>query len=326
MNMEHRDKVDKINSWRYPFKLDYGYIEFYDKYSEEVINQIYDLVIDNNIDLTITNPDYIRYLGYYYYLKDDLDEMKRYFQINIDNGDSQSMVDLALYYLYIDENLEKAKEFFEKSVEKNNLNGMFCLAICYAREQFGGETDFNDKESDRLFEILINNKHHLAMEYLGNFYLERDPVKSREYFEMIINSGNPNGNFGIIRLGCSQAREIELLTEILVKWEVNRCIKNKMSEMFGTLAKYNVDPKLLLEHCNRLGLKNDDLRFKIQAQESVLINKKKLSKHGECAICMEEKELIPFDCFGHFFCVECEIKTTKCSVCRISRNQLIYME
>jgi tetratricopeptide (TPR) repeat protein len=324
--INHRAKINSINDWRSEFKIDYGYIHFYDQYSEDLINQIYDLTINDKIDLTNTNPVYIRYLGYYYYLKDNIDEMKKYFQIGVDNGDSQSMVELGLCNLLIDKDLEKSKELLMLSVEKGNIHGMYRLAISYTDNMFKEDPEYCDKESDKLFDKLIELKFDYAMNYLGNFYLFKNPIKSREYFIMMNESGNISGNFGIIELGCNKETKKELLTEIITKWNLNRCVFKNMNKLISQLVINNVDANLLLKHCERLEFKNVDVIFKVQAVSAVLKNKMKFSKQGECPICLEEKELIPFDCFGHFFCVECDKKTNKCALCRISRNQLLYDE
>jgi len=326
MSLTHREKVNNINIWRDDIKLKYGYIDFYNQYSEDLINQIFDLVIDDKIDASNINYDYIRYLGYYYYLKGNIEEMKKCFQTGIDNGDEQSFVDYAIYYINDDfeNSKEIGKELLMKMVEKENVNGMYRLAVYYTHNIFNEDSEFCDKESDKLFDKLIELNHHQSIDFLGEFYMNRNPEKSREYFKKIIDNGNISGNFGIIRLGCNHETEKELLCEIVEKWDINRCTIKNMANMFGLLARDNVDTNFLMEHCQRLGFKNDDLTFKIQAITTVLKNKLKYAKYGECPICMEEKDLIPFDCFGHFFCVECEKKTIKCSLCRISRNQLLY--
>ena len=325
MTLLHREKVNKINLWRSDIKIDYGYIDFYNQYSEDVINQIYDLVIDDKIDLTNTDLVYIRYLGYYYYSKKNFDEMKKCFQHGIDNNDSQSIVDISIYYLYVENNKEKSKELLNLAVEKENISGIFRLATAYTHNIFNDPPEFANSESDKLFDRLIELKYCNALDYLGEFYItdNHNPEKAREYFNMMINNGYILGNFGIIKLGCSRDREIELLTEIVTKWETNRCTFKDMNKLISNLVTDNVDSKLLLEHSERLGFKNDDLRLKIQAEEIVLKNKIKYMKHDECPVCLIETDVIPFDCFGHFYCLNCEKKLNKCSLCRIPRNHLI---
>jgi bisphosphoglycerate-dependent phosphoglycerate mutase len=98
----HRYKVNQINLWRENFKIDYGYIDFYDENSKTIINKIYDLITNDKIDDSIIDPTYNRYIGYYYYLEDNLEEMIKYFKKGIVKGDSQSIVELAKYHIYID--------------------------------------------------------------------------------------------------------------------------------------------------------------------------------------------------------------------------------
>jgi len=326
MSLLHREKVDAINLCRGKAKVDFIHIDYYNQYSETFVNQIYDLLIDDKIDFTNENIDYNRVLGYYYYFKNDIENTKKYFQSGIDKGDSQSFVDMALILLSEDNERIKSKELILKAVEMNNLYSKYRLAHFYVDNVFDDEPEFCDKESDKLFDELIEKKYFRAIDYLAEFYLERDPEKSRRYFNMLIEIGHIMANFGIIKLGCSKERENELLTEIFVKWDSNICAFRDMSGMISLLLKRNVDSKLLLEHCNRLGLKNDDLKLKIQSEESILKSKMKYAQYGECPVCMEDKDLILFDCFAHLHCIECDRRMVKCSLCRITKNQLVNID
>jgi len=326
MNHLHREKVDAINLRKGKAKIDFIHIDYYDQYSESFVNQIYDLLIDDKIDFTNETEDYIKFLGYYYYFKNDIENTKKYFQIGIDNNYSQSYVDMALLLLSEDDDRIKSKELLLKAVEMDNLYAKYRLAIFYVDNVFNDEPEFCDKESDKLFDELIEKKYFKAIDYLGEFYLERDQEKALKYFKMLNEIGYIIGNLGIIKLGCSKEREKELLTEIIVKWDRNITAFRNMSSMFSFLLKKNVDSKLLLEHCDRLGLKNDDLKLKIQSEESILKGKMKYAQFGECSICLEEKDLILFDCFTHLHCIECDRRMDKCSLCRITKNQLINID
>jgi len=323
-NIVHREKVNRINEIRNNYVFDFGYINFYDEYSHELINKIYDLLVNNHIDTTIEDLTYCRYRAYYLYSKEIFDEMEEIFKLNIEKGDTESMVDLAEYLLDKDHN--KSKELYNLAIEKGNQNGMFRLAIYYTLNRFNEDPVFCDTESDKLFDKLIELKHYEAMNYLGIFYLKRyNYENANKYFQMMVDIGYIYGNFGIIQIGCSKEKEKELLSEIVEKWETNRCAFRNMIGVFSILAKDNVDTKFLIKHCDRMGFRSNELRFKIQAEEQLLMNKMKLSKKGECPICYDEKDLIPFDCFGHFFCVDCDKNAKKCYICSISRNQLLYL-
>jgi len=322
----HREKVDAINLCKRKVKLDFIHIDYYDQYSETFVNQIYDLLIDDKIDFTNESKDYIIFLGYYYYFKNDIENTKKYFQKGIDNNYSQSYVDMALLLLSEEDDRIKIKELLLKAVEMDDLYAKYRLAMFYVDNVFNDEPEFCDKESDKLFDELIEKKYFKAMDFLGEFYLERNPEKAFRYFNMMVENGYMHGNFGIIKLGCSKEREKELLTEVVVKWDINICSFRNMSSLFSLLLKNNVDSKLLLEHCNRIGLKNDDLKLKIQAEENILKSKMKFAQFGECPVCMEEKDLILFDCFSHLHCIECDRRMDKCSLCRVTKNQLINID
>ena len=324
MTQLHKEKVDAINLCKREGKIDFINIDFYNQYPEIFINQVYDLLINDNIDLTNENIDYQRFLGYYYiYKKNDIENTKKYFQIGIDNGDSHSYVDMALLLLSEEDERIISKELLVKATDMNNIYAKYRLALFYTHNIFNDDPEFCEKESDRLFDELIEIKYFKALDFLTDFYFEQDPEKSLKYTNMLIDNGFIHANFTIIRFGCSKEREKELLTEIIVKWDINTCKMRDMSNMIKSLLKKNVDSNLLLEHSERLGLKNDYLKLKIQSEKSILKNKMKYAELGECPVCFEQKDLIPFDCFAHKHCIECDKKIDKCSLCRITKNQLI---
>jgi TPR repeat protein len=156
MKNSHRYKVNQINLWRENFKIDYGYIDFYDEYSETIINKIYDLITYDKIDDSIINPVYTRYIGYYYYLKDNLEEMIKYFQKGIVKGDSQSIVELAKYHIYIDKDKSKSINLLRDAINLNNQDAMFTLAIAYNNNIYSDEEEFSKKEATKLFNKLID--------------------------------------------------------------------------------------------------------------------------------------------------------------------------
>jgi hypothetical protein len=322
MNKEHRQKVNNINLWSNKSKFKYGYIEYYNEYSEEIVNQIYDLIVNDKIDLDNKDSTYIRYLGCYYFLKDDLVQTKKYFEVGVNNDNSQSMLYLAMFYFNIENDITKSKELFNRAVEKGNQKAMYRLAIYYANNVFNDDKDFANDESNRLLDNLVELKNIYALDFYVNYYMDHDVNKSREYINIMLENGYMSANFDLIKLGCSYETEKQLLSEIVGKWEINRCTFEKMDELFDTLSRDNVETKYLLEHCIRLGFDDTKLRIKFQSEETIIRNKMNFSKDGECPVCFEDKRLIPFDCFGHFYCLDCDKKMKKCGFCRIPKNLL----
>ena len=46
-----------------------------------------------------------------------------------------------------------------------------------------------------------------------------------------------------------------------------------------------------------------------------------LIKTETCPLCMEEKkEIIPFDCIWHGYCVMCTLKLKECGICKIAKH------
>jgi hypothetical protein len=74
------------------------------------------------------------------------------------------------------------------------------------------------------------------------------------------------------------------------------------------------------EYCKKYNLK---LPSEYQMKHQFMINKNKFSKNDECIICMDEKKIIPYDCFGHYFCEECYHQLDKCPVCRVDKHPIM---
>ena len=51
------------------------------------------------------------------------------------------------------------------------------------------------------------------------------------------------------------------------------------------------------------------------------MTRKQFSKTDSCPICMEECEIIPYDCLWHGYCIICSLKIEECSLCKIPKNQ-----
>jgi hypothetical protein len=92
------------------------------------------------------------------------------------------------------------------------------------------------------------------------------------------------------------------------------------------------DINFLKQYCIKFGIdpeKIDKYNDRIKMREQYMTNKKKLKlveeegKETDCGICYERKELIVFDCLGHYMCIDCYLKVNKCPFCSIEKHQLM---
>jgi hypothetical protein len=92
------------------------------------------------------------------------------------------------------------------------------------------------------------------------------------------------------------------------------------------------DINFLKPYCIKFGIsdeKIDKYNDRIKMREQFMTNKNKFKyvseegKETDCGICYENKELIVFDCLGHYMCVDCYLKVSKCPFCSIDKHQLM---
>jgi hypothetical protein len=63
--------------------------------------------------------------------------------------------------------------------------------------------------------------------------------------------------------------------------------------------------------------KHNIINSKISSFLQILDNKMKISIIDECPICYNNTNLIIYECFGHYYCLNCIFLINKCAVCRI---------
>ena len=110
------------------------------------------------------------------------------------------MFDFSEETVELEKDKSKSINLLRDAINLNNQDAMFTLAIAYNNNIYSDEEEFSKKEATKLFNKLIDLKHHETMNYLGNFYLNKDKLKAKGYFNMMNNTGYIYGNFGLIKL------------------------------------------------------------------------------------------------------------------------------
>jgi Leucine-rich repeat (LRR) protein len=100
---------------------------------------------------------------------------------------------------------------------------------------------------------------------------------------------------------------------------------NNMIKIPQELEEYIIDLLLTKKSmswsylmCKKYNIKN----YKITDLIQIIDNKMKIKKIDECPICYENTDLIPYECFGHYYCLDCMYKsmykTNQCALCKIN--------
>ena len=189
------------------------------QYTTEYIEKLYRLFCHNYIDTNETDFEYYRNLGIYYYGLKDYDNMKKYYLLAIEIGDSSAMNNLGLYYLEQGEH-DNMMKYYLLSIEKENIFGILNLARYYKSQKdydnmkkyylMGIEKEedtsmkelgeYYEYEKDyinmiKYYEMAILKNNTFAMNSLGKYYrdIKLDEDKAKEYFTMAINNKDNNG-------------------------------------------------------------------------------------------------------------------------------------
>src|SRR3989304_4709637 len=104
----------------------YNLIYYNDLNNNEMIKYVYDLLINNKLDETINDPIYLRYVGHYYRIKEKYENMKKYYLMAIEKGNSNTMNNLGSYYEEI-KDYENMMKYYLMAIEKDHSSAMFKL-------------------------------------------------------------------------------------------------------------------------------------------------------------------------------------------------------
>ena len=181
------DKLTKINTFLKRHYLDPLHEECY-----HLVDDIYDIYINGHIidSDTLTAPSSSRSLddigvllttiGKYYYCIGNRDEMKKYYMLAIEKGNTDAMFNMG----YCGDNDELIVKYYMMAVEKGNSDAMGGIGAYY-------EHKHNYSEMKKYYTMAIERGNPYAMFQLGCYYnLERDYDNMKRYYLMAIEKGH----------------------------------------------------------------------------------------------------------------------------------------
>jgi hypothetical protein len=142
-------------------------------------------------------------LGELYYQDESYENMKTYYLMAIEKGDSNAMLKLADYYSDEGMNNDEAKKYYLMAVEKGNTNGMLSLANYYTN------IEKNVNEMKKYAFMAIRNNNGNAASFLGDYYLNSEDEKNTQLAKKFYLYGvKLNNTFSMFALG-NYYRDIE---------------------------------------------------------------------------------------------------------------------
>ena len=208
------------------------------------------------------------------------------------------------------------RAFYKMAIELGNSDAMNSLGSYYYKQK-------DIPNMMKYYEMAIELGNSNAMNNLGVYYeIGKDIPNMVKYYEMAIELGNPRSiNF--------------YLSEILKDIGKIPYNKNKLNTAIRNvdMKEKTNDNMKLLRLCIRyvIRIQDDDLFFHLYESYKTAkpfetfhlfyMARRPLAKIETCPMCMEdEKEIIPFDCLWHGYCMMCTLCINECGMCKIAKH------
>lgn len=167
------NKIRKVNNYEIQTNIDNIDIE-------------YEIFVNNNLTLAekdLQNVHVFRILANKYEINKDYENMKKYYLMAIDKGDSFAMFNLALYYESIDDR-KNMKKYYLMAIDKGASYAMRGLAVYY-------EQTYDYENMKKYYLMAIDKGNSDAMLNLALYYERKDDYKNmKRYYLMAIDKGH----------------------------------------------------------------------------------------------------------------------------------------
>ena len=147
--------------------------------SLNLYRKLYKLFIQNIIDYEEIDDNYIKQIGNYYERKKDYDNMKKYYEIAIEKGNTDAMIRLGSYYEE-QKDYYNMKKYYEMAIEKGDTDAMTILGDYYKElKDYDNYIKYN--------ELAIEKGSICAITKLRDYYKEQNDYDNmKKYYEMAI--------------------------------------------------------------------------------------------------------------------------------------------
>jgi hypothetical protein len=178
--------------------------------------------------------------------------------------------------------------------------------------------DRGDTESMRGFAEYyknINNIDEMVKYYL--MAMDRGDIESKEQlFDYYKDTNQPNEMVKYMSSFDDVILDDTLKNALLNMKILPELLKTSLINMF----LMRTEMSFVYAMCKCHNIKDDRISDLLQ----IIDNKMKLTIIDDCVICYTNTKLILYECFGHYYCLDCIVSIDKCSMCRINPtiNQL----
>ena len=300
-----------------------------------------------NMAIALGNSRSMIILGCYYKNKKDIPNMLKYYEMAVDLGNSNAMNNLGCYY-QTQKDIPNMLKYYEMAVALGNSNAMNNLGFYY--------NESNDiPNMVKYYEMAIAQGDSNAMNNLGCYYQTQNDIPNMvKYYEMAIAQGDSDAmnNLGFYYDEQNDIPNMVKYYGMAIEHGDVSYLETYLSEILKDNSEIPYDKAKIEMFIRKADMKektNDNMKllklcikYAIHVQDDALFfhlyEKYKMTKSFEtfhlfymarrpfikietCPLCMEEKkEIIPFDCICHGYCVMCTLKIKECGMCKIPKH------
>jgi tetratricopeptide (TPR) repeat protein len=215
----------------------------------------------------------------------------------------------GFYYGEIEKNKIKSINCYKKAAKLGNITAMVNLGGYYEQVK-------HTEQAKIWYEKAAELGNTDAMNSLGCYYddTENNLEQAKIWYEKAAELGNTDAmhNLGLYY------EETKKDLEQAKFWYKKAYLLGDKDELkqYSILCSKNKQHNDLLETIGLETIENQFPKFK-----HFWNGRKKFITHDDCSICYDEKkELIPFDCLHHSYCLSCYITIDKCAYCEFPKH------
>jgi hypothetical protein len=226
--------------------------------NEESIEKIYKLLI-NNIIYEPTNAIENHYLGWYYAkIKQDYDQMKKYYMIGIDNGNTHSINNLGGHYQKIEINYDLMKKYYLMGIDCGNSTSMHDLAYYYHT------IEANYDLMKKYYLMSIDKGSNVSMNNLGHYYqnIEKNYDEMEKYYLMAIDNDNNDSIINLVNY-YNNNNLLILKLEFYIKY-IDKIERIKIIETINEIGKIDLSKEDIKKFVDII------INFKFKKKDKVL--------------------------------------------------------
>jgi hypothetical protein len=201
------------------------------------------------------------YYGVYYKIKKNYEQMKKYYLIAIEKGNSDAMYNLGFYYQETKKDYKKMKKYYLMAIEKGHCKAMNSLGFYYQDKK-------NDYEQMKKYYLMaIEKGHRVVMYNLGFYYqtIEKNYEQMKKYYLMAIEKGDYDTIYHL-ELFCKNNNDTLGLLQLYIKIDD----KTKISDILVNYCNQKIVDKeinsILLQYLNCIDDHDLPVVFKILKQ------------------------------------------------------------